>query len=166
MEIVYAPKAYLGFESPSLRHLLTASPGGSGDFLYKRVTHAGHPKRVTIAYGGMAEWLNAAVSKTVLPVIQVTRVRIPLPPPEHQRRCSDAAPFLYPALLNKNAQRVTFYWRAEQKQPAGGIFPAHEGVDSPVSVTRCAFLFIFDLYKRSLCHPLHVFVQSFERQKP
>ena len=32
-------------------------------------------------YGGMAEWLNAAVSKTVLPVIQVTRVRIPLPPP-------------------------------------------------------------------------------------
>ena len=32
--------------------------------------------------GGVAEWLNAAVSKTVLPVIRVTRVRIPPPPPE------------------------------------------------------------------------------------
>jgi hypothetical protein len=40
----------------------------------------------TIEYGGMAEWLNAAVSKTVLPVIQVTRVRIPLPPPENLKR--------------------------------------------------------------------------------
>ena len=32
--------------------------------------------------GGVAEWLNAAVSKTVLPVLLVTRVRIPPPPPE------------------------------------------------------------------------------------
>lgn len=31
--------------------------------------------------GGVAEWLNAAVSKTVLPVTRVTRVRIPPPPP-------------------------------------------------------------------------------------
>ena len=31
--------------------------------------------------GGVAEWLNAAVSKTVSPVSRVTRVRIPPPPP-------------------------------------------------------------------------------------
>ena len=31
--------------------------------------------------GGVAEWLNAAVSKTVSPVLPVTRVRIPPPPP-------------------------------------------------------------------------------------
>ena len=31
-------------------------------------------------YGGVAEWLNAAVSKTVWP-FRVTRVRIPPPPP-------------------------------------------------------------------------------------
>ena len=35
-------------------------------------------------YGGVAEWLNAAVSKTVLPVTRVTRVRIPPPPPAGQ----------------------------------------------------------------------------------
>ena len=35
--------------------------------------------------GGVAEWLNAAVSKTVLPVSLVTRVRIPPPPPEQQK---------------------------------------------------------------------------------
>lgn len=38
------------------------------------------PKRST-PRGGVAEWLNAAVSKTVLPVTRVTRVRIPPPPP-------------------------------------------------------------------------------------
>ncbi len=31
--------------------------------------------------GGVAEWLNAAVSKTVSPATPVTRVRIPPPPP-------------------------------------------------------------------------------------
>lgn len=31
--------------------------------------------------GGVAEWSNAAVSKTVSPVTPVTRVRIPAPPP-------------------------------------------------------------------------------------
>ena len=35
-----------------------------------------------IPYGGVAEWLNAAVSKTVLPATRVTRVRIPPPPPD------------------------------------------------------------------------------------
>ncbi len=35
--------------------------------------------------GGVAEWLNAAVSKTVSPVTRVTRVRIPPPPPEHPK---------------------------------------------------------------------------------
>lgn len=32
--------------------------------------------------GGVAEWLNAAVSKTVYPVLPGTRVRIPPPPPD------------------------------------------------------------------------------------
>ena len=40
---------------------------------------------VAPSYGGVAEWLNAAVSKTVSPVTRVTRVRIPPPPPEHPK---------------------------------------------------------------------------------
>ena len=55
LEIVYTPKGYPGFKSPSLRHLAT--------------------------FGEVAERLNAAVSKTVLPVTPVTRVRIPASPP-------------------------------------------------------------------------------------
>ena len=86
LEIVYAPKAYLGFESPSLRHVLTSSPSSYRGIFYKsKVLHFVAPT-LTTEYGGMAEWLNAAVSKTVLPVIQVTRVRIPLPPPENLPR--------------------------------------------------------------------------------
>ena len=41
----------------------------------------GPESRGPIPCGGVAEWLNAAVSKTVLPVTRVTRVRIPPPPP-------------------------------------------------------------------------------------
>ena len=36
--------------------------------------------------GGVAEWLNAAVSKTVYPVFPGTRVRIPPPPPSSIER--------------------------------------------------------------------------------
>ena len=36
--------------------------------------------------GGVAEWLNAAVSKTVYPVFPGTRVRIPPPPPSSNER--------------------------------------------------------------------------------
>ena len=39
------------------------------------------PLRAHRPCGGVAEWLNAAVSKTVSPVLPVTRVRIPPPPP-------------------------------------------------------------------------------------
>ena len=87
LEIVYAPKAYLGFESPSLRHLFTPSPSlHAGDFFIGAGAAPSTKMRSTTEYGGMAEWLNAAVSKTVLPVTQVTRVRIPLPPPEELPR--------------------------------------------------------------------------------
>ena len=41
----------------------------------------GPESRGPIPCGGVAEWLNAAVSKTVSPVLPVTRVRIPPPPP-------------------------------------------------------------------------------------
>ena len=44
--------------------------GGSSDILVR-----------LIEYGGLAEWLKAAVSKTVLAVFPLTRVRIPHPPP-------------------------------------------------------------------------------------
>lgn len=39
------------------------------------------PQGATSPFGGVAEWLNAAVSKTVYPVSPGTRVRIPPPPP-------------------------------------------------------------------------------------
>lgn len=45
-----------------------------------RLHIAPHRRRFTPS-GGVAEWLNAAVSKTVSPVTPVTRVRIPPPPP-------------------------------------------------------------------------------------
>ena len=44
--------------------------------------------------GGVAEWLNAAVSKTVSPVTPVTRVRIPPPPPETAKRPAIRGAFL------------------------------------------------------------------------
>ena len=59
LEIVYAPKAYPGFESLPLRHFLSFKPGE------------------------VAERLNAAVSKTVMPCQAVSRVRIPASPPHH-----------------------------------------------------------------------------------
>ena len=107
LEIVYAPKAYLGFESPSLRQN-SLRRSSERRFCFK------HEKRFLIVFGfrtrcvsretlvrffrtchyallrmadavpscgGVAEWLNAAVSKTVSPVTRVTRVRIPPPPP-------------------------------------------------------------------------------------
>ena len=68
LEIVYAPKAHPGFESPTLRQNFHTAP-------YHSLTIG---RRAP--YGGVAEWLNAAVSKTVWP-FRVTRVRIPPPPP-------------------------------------------------------------------------------------
>ncbi len=56
LEIVYTPKGYPGFKSLSLRHFYAIC-------------------------GEVAERLNAAVSKTVLPATPVTRVRIPASPP-------------------------------------------------------------------------------------
>ena len=43
------------------------------------------PRRFHPIRGGVAEWLNAAVSKTVYPVSPGTRVRIPPPPPVESR---------------------------------------------------------------------------------
>ena len=47
-----------------------------------------HSYQLRLVFGRMAERLNAAVSKTVLPVLLVTRVQIPLLPPEIMRRLS------------------------------------------------------------------------------
>ena len=46
-----------------------------------RLVSLWRPVRRITPSGGVAEWLNAAVSKTVSPVTPVTRVRIPPPPP-------------------------------------------------------------------------------------
>ena len=46
-------------------------------------------------FGRVAERLNAAVSKTVLPVTRVTRVRIPPPPPVSNESPSDGAFFVF-----------------------------------------------------------------------
>ena len=76
----------------------------------------------------MAEWLNAAVSKTVLPVIQVTRVRIPLPPPENLKR-SERNAFNFPGGRGIRTDEVE-----TRKKRASGTFlafrptePAREG---------------------------------------
>ena len=74
LEIVYAPKGYLGFESPSLRQTYPAS-------LFQARFDMAPLEAAHRPCGGVAEWLNAAVSKTVSPVLPVTRVRIPPPPP-------------------------------------------------------------------------------------
>ena len=50
LEIVYAPKAHPGFESPTLRQSFPR-----------------RPMAPLSPFGGVAEWLNAAVSKTVWP---------------------------------------------------------------------------------------------------
>lgn len=80
MEIVYTPKAYLGFESPSLRQRFFES-ACFGRFLFHR------PFAADTYFGRVAERLNAAVSKTVLPVFPVTRVQIPPLPPGFKRVC-------------------------------------------------------------------------------
>ena len=48
--------------------------------------------------GGVAERLNAAVSKTVSPITSVTRVRIPAPPPLKSQRPNKGAFFISEAL--------------------------------------------------------------------
>ena len=64
-------KPYLGFKSLALRH---------SDFNYNRASML-RGTRCRPPRGGVAERLNAAVSKTVRRVIPVSRVRIPPPPP-------------------------------------------------------------------------------------
>ena len=71
LEIVYTPKGYPGFKSPSLRHFFAT------------------------IFGGVSERLNAAVSKTVSPITSVTRVRIPAPPPLNSQRPSKGAFFVF-----------------------------------------------------------------------
>ena len=55
LEIVYTPKAYPGFKSQTLRQNSPVAPSGA-------------TFRYPIPHGGVAEWLNAAVSKTVYPL--------------------------------------------------------------------------------------------------
>ena len=43
----------------------------------------------------MAEWLNAAVSKTVWPATRVTGVRIPPPPPGYKLQARETVPVLF-----------------------------------------------------------------------
>ncbi len=50
----------------------------------ERFLEDGHMRLKQSNSGRMAERLNAAVSKTVLPVLPVTRVQIPLLPPDFQ----------------------------------------------------------------------------------
>lgn len=45
--------------------------------------------------GGVAEWLNAAVSKTVWPATRVTGVRIPPPPPGYMLQARETVPVLF-----------------------------------------------------------------------
>ena len=45
--------------------------------------------------GGVAEWLNAAVSKTVWPATRVTGVRIPPPPPGYKLQARVTVPALF-----------------------------------------------------------------------
>ncbi len=93
MEIVYAPKAYLGFESPSLRQI-NLSAVSHGAFSYDLLGRT---------LGGVAEWLNAAVSKTVWPATRVTGVRIPPPPPGYKLQARETVPvfsFYKPVLTN------------------------------------------------------------------
>ena len=45
--------------------------------------------------GGVAEWLNAAVSKTVWPATRVTGVRIPPPPPGYKLQARFPVPVLF-----------------------------------------------------------------------
>ena len=74
LEIVCAPKEYLGFESLSLRQITPAPPEA-------RFIRGFAP----IIRGRVAERLNAAVSKTVSPATPVTRVQIPALPPVNSK---------------------------------------------------------------------------------
>ena len=67
--------------------------------------------------GGVAEWLNAAVSKTVYPVFPGTRVRIPPPPPffpNKQIYAHAQGTLLHPRRRDSNPQGAEPRGRAER----------------------------------------------------
>ena len=55
-------------------------------------------------YGGMAEWLKAAVLKTVRRE-SVSRVRIPVPPPSHSGKCEQTGQWRGFQLLDGPTER-------------------------------------------------------------
>lgn len=84
--------------------------------------------------GGVAEWLNAAVSKTVSPVTRVTRVRIPPPPPERMQQVRESSGLFFyfrsTGFEPITSRAPTFFrnflpgcFRPEEKKPAenGGL---------------------------------------------
>ena len=73
-------------------------------FFYIFCYYLGHT--ITYCFGGMAEWLKAAVLKTAKGETS-SRVRIPLPP--HENKGSDFFPNLY------------FYLEMDEKQGAGAV---------------------------------------------
>ena len=63
----------------------------------------------------MREWLNRAVSKTVIPV-RVSRVRIPPSPPVRGAAAASAAPRTRP--VEARAPRITAPWARHLERPA------------------------------------------------
>ena len=72
------------------KRLRGSNPRLSARFLPRRGSPGDAP-RFTPS-GGVAEWLNAAVSKTVYPTFSGTRVRIPPPPPFTFLQCEPCVP--------------------------------------------------------------------------
>ena len=72
------------------KRLRGSNPRLSARFLPRRGS-LGDAPRFTPS-GGVAEWLNAAVSKTVYPTFSGTRVRIPPPPPFTFEQCGACVP--------------------------------------------------------------------------
>ena len=100
LEIVYTSKAYPGFKSRTLRH-----------YIWRQDSCA------AMCPGGVAEWSNAAVSKTVYPV-RGTRVRIPPPPPYFFLLNTPIYLYIYisaPLILLKICQATTSIKRKNPK---------------------------------------------------
>ena len=98
--------------------------------LTKSLLVAHKPLRRHTPCGGVAEWLNAAVSKTVSPVTRVTRVRIPPPPPVSNEERFGAL-FLYLRASSERNQTPNrcFSFLLEPSPPSLCTKAIHLGID-------------------------------------